>query len=448
MVINNLKAIKNAVSPTHVSNAELFEAVKGFSIDSRSIRKGEAFIAVCGVHCDGHKYIKQAIDKGASLIIGQEHLKLSKVPYLKVNDSYQALSSIVRFIRNKAKPYVFAITGSVGKTTTKEMLAFLLEDKYKVLKNYQTENNILGVAKTMFSLGDHEIIALELGTNSPGEIEDLTSAICPDVGIITFIKPVHLEKLRTLKGVFNEKISLFSSNPRMKAVLNYDDIYLRKANIKRQVYYFGKNKKSDTYARLKSSNYQSSTFIVQDKFRLILKTPFSSFIYNALAAIQAARILKLPLKGLIEKLNNFNAFGDLRMRIKEMPKYILLNDTYNANPYSLGEAFKMVKKLPGQKIAVLGDMFELGEKACFYHKSLAKGVIKAGFDYCLLMGELTLHLKRELKSLGYRSVYHFSSHKDVVNFIKSKSKKTKYTVFLKGSRLMKLEKVFNLLSKT
>ena len=154
-MINDFLTLKKLLKPDKIYNLYFFKPVKGFSLDTRTLKKEQAYIALKGEHKDGHDYIAEAVRKGASLIIAQKYIAVPhKVPFFIVGDSYLALAKCARYVRKYKNPFVYAITGSVGKTTTKEMLAFCLRDKFKVLKNNKTENNILGVAKTIFALND------------------------------------------------------------------------------------------------------------------------------------------------------------------------------------------------------------------------------------------------------------------------------------------------------
>jgi UDP-N-acetylmuramoyl-tripeptide--D-alanyl-D-alanine ligase len=446
MLISDFTYLKRLLGPRKVFNLYHFKPIQSFSIDSRNIKEGEAFIALAGKHNDGHNFINEAAKNGAALIIAQKDITdKPNIPFFLVDDTYEALRKIASYVRKRKRPFVYAITGSVGKTTTKEMLGFLLEDKFKVLKNYKTENNILGVGKTIFSLSDEEIMILELGTNQPGEIKALSEISYPDVGVITFIKPVHLEGLKSLRGIFEEKISLLKVNPKIQAVLNRDDSYLRKVNFCKRIHWFGKGCRNETYARLLKRTPRESIFLVQGKYKLALSTPFDGFIYNVLAAMTAAKLKNLPLRELVEKMNCFNNFLPQRMQIQETDDFIFINDAYNANPYSFKETLKIVKRYPLKKIAIIGDMLELGEKTIFYHQQLAKDIMRSRFDYVLTLGDCTPYLNEKLNNFGHKGVFHFSSHKEIASFIKKKAKK-RYVVFLKGSRKIELEKVISFLN--
>ena len=451
MIISDFKVLEKILKPEKIYNLYHFKSLKGFSLDSRSIARGEAFVAIKGKHHNGHSFIKRAIAKGASFIVAERYIATKpKVPFFIVRNSYQALRSIVAYIRRKKNPFVFGITGSLGKTTTKEMLSFLISPYFKVLKNKGTENNLLGVAKTCFSLRDEEIMILELGTSAKGEIESLAEIATPDVGIITFVKPVHLKGLESLRGVFDEKASLLKANPKMKAILNRDDPYLSKIGRSNKIYWFGKEKNNHLFARLIDRCGGNSTFLIQDKYELSLPSYCEAFISNALAAILGAKILGLPLKELVERIRDYRNFLPLRMQTQKHKGFSILNDAYNANPYSLQVAFKSLKKCPFKKIAVIGDMLELGKKSRYYHELLAGQVVKGKFDYCLTLGEYTQYLMKKLKGSGYRKAFHFPSHKAIAQFINKRigqsfKAKKRYLIFLKGSRKMELEKVIKYL---
>ena len=449
-LISDFRILEKIVEPKQELNMYHFKPIKGFSIDSRTIEEGCTYIAIKGKHHDGHKFIKQAITKGAVFVIAQKYIPTKrKVPFFIVDDSYKALGVVANYIREKKKPFVYGITGSVGKTTTKDILSFLLSGHHKVLKNKKTENNLLGVAKTILALQDEKIVVLELGTNAKGEINTLSQISRPDIGIITFIKPVHLEGLGSLKGIYKEKTSLFEVNSKIKAVLNRDDPYLAKVKNRNKVYWFGKKSSNDLWARLVKRDSGGSIFLIQNKYKLTLPEQYEGFITNSLAAILAARLLGIDLADLIERMNSFNNWPPMRMQSQELNGFSIINDAYNANPYSIATALAGLKRSRLRKIAVLGDMLELGDKTIHYHRLLASSIIKNGFDYCLTLGEYSWYLYDQLKRGGYRKAHHFTSHKAIAQFINKRAgglkARKRYLIFLKGSRKMELEKVIDYL---
>lgn len=451
VLISDFKILERLVKPFQIYNIYHFKPIDEFCIDSRCIKRGQAYIAIKGKHHDGHKFIQEAVKKGAALVIAQKYIPIKpKVPFFIVEDTYRALSSIATYIRKIKKPFVYAITGSMGKTTTKEMLSFLLEPQFQVLKNEKTENNILGVAKTIFSLKDEKALILELGTNAKGEIKSLAKMCLPDVGIIIFIKPVHLEGLGSLSEIRDEKLSLLGVNSKMKVILNRDDSFLSKVKTKHKVYWFGKAKNNYIFARLIRREEKNSVFLVQEKHELKVASYLEPFISNILAAVSAASLAGLPLKDLVEKMNQFKGFLPMRMQMQKVKGFSILNDAYNANPHSFHSIFKALENYPFKKIAVVADMLELGQKSIYYHQQLAPWLIKGDFDYCLTFGDYSSYLARKLQKLGYKGAFHFSSHKAIAGFINerigtSAKLKKRYLIFLKGSRKMELEKVIRYL---
>lgn len=442
----SFSTLMKLLKPTKVINKEYFFAPAKFSIDSRIIKKNAGFIALKGRFFDGHDFIKEAYEKGSKLIISEKELDLFKKIkgcVFLVKDSYKALEKIVKYIRKKKNPLVIAITGSVGKTTTKEMLAYLLEERFNLLKNKDTENNFLGVSKTFLNLEDEEVVIVELGTNFKGEIKTLSSLSLPEIGIITFIKPVHLEGLCNLKGVFEEKISLIKTSSVKKAILNRSDSWLKKVNIKKQLFWFGKTKNAHLYAKLLKISFNSSHFLINDKYHLKLSTPFSFYIFNALAALLCAQVVGLDLKESIERLAEFKNFLPLRMQKIKKKNILFINDSYNSNPFALKEAIKSLRIFPLPKIAVLGDMAELGKKSKYFHTHLADFLLKSNFEYILTLGNFSSLLTQHLKEKGFKRAYQFDSHKKIACFLKKIVDKKRYLIFVKGSRNMEMEKVID-----
>jgi len=449
MVISDFKLLERIFKPIKIHNLYHFRPVSGFSLDSRSLKKKNVFFALCGKHYDGHDFIKDAVDRGAGFIVSQKYIPLKKkVPFFIVDNSYEAIARAITYIRKVKKPFIYGITGSVGKTTTKEMLSFLIEPYSSICKSNKTENNILGLAKTFFSLKNEKTLILEFGTNNPGEIDLLSKISRPDIGIITSIKPVHLQGFGNLSGIFKEKISLLKSNPKMKAILNYDDFYLSQVRHNGGVYWFGKGKKCHSFARLLRRDNHNSVFLIQDKYEFSLPTHQEIFITNILAAILGASFLGISIDKSISRLTSFRGFPAMRMEAKKIKGFSILNDAYNANPYSFSEAFRVLGGFALQKIAVVGDMLELGKKSDYYHKQLANKILRADLKYCLIYGTKARITFQELRKMGYRKAYYFEKHKDIAEFINRKAGKNKerYLIFLKGSRMMKLEKILDFLS--
>lgn len=426
--------------------------IHGYSIDSRTIKKGEAFIAIKGDNFDGHKFIGQAIKKGASCIIASSKAKVkipARVAFIKVADTQKALGDIARSLRVKYNIPVIAISGSVGKTTAKEMLAWVLSAKFKVLSNEGTKNNHIGMPLTLCSLNkNHNLAVLELGTNHFGEIENLSRICLPNIGIITNIGPAHLEHFGNLRGVFKEKYTLIKNlKEPCLAVLNADDSHLRKSILS-----FKPNPFTISFGIRNSADFSASgirygrkgiEFLVNGKHKFILNTAGANNIYNALIAISLARSFGLSYKTIIQRLACFSfPRGRLNSRVLNNVRFI--DDTYNSNPLSLGQALEALKKIPAKrKIFVMGDMLELGRRFGAFHR-------EAGFnaaricDIFITVGKLSALAAKQAAACGMsaENIFHFDSAGEAAGILRKKVFLKKGDVILaKGSRAMKIEEV-------
>lgn len=447
MRISSFKTIERIISPYAIYNLYHFKPLRGFSLDSRTIKDKEIFIALKGKHKDGHDFIVQAAKKGAGAIIAARFVKtVPPVPQFIVSDSYSALKKIILFLRRRHQNIkVIAVTGSLGKTTTKEILSFLLSPKRKILKNQGTENNLLGVAKTIFSYKKHDLIIFELGINQKKELADLAQIVKPDIAIITCISPVHLEGLGSIEEITKEKVSLLERNPRAKAVLNAADKNLSRIKLKNRIYWFGTSKKAQLWFRLKKRSSSKVYFKVMGKYDLILPAYLEHFVDNCLAASLAAHILGLSYQKSIERLNSFGGFPPMRMEKKRLKNYLILNDAYNASPGSFQKALSVLKQFNLPKIVVAADMLELGSKTDYYHRELAFQIFQSGCCCCLTFGDHIQKTNNQLRNLKQKNVFHFASHEAIADFIKKKFRNKKCLIFLKGSRKMKLERVLKFL---
>ncbi|MCK9604548.1 MAG: UDP-N-acetylmuramoyl-tripeptide--D-alanyl-D-alanine ligase, partial [Candidatus Omnitrophica bacterium] len=312
-------------------------SIKGISIDSRVIKRGEAFIALKGNNFDGHNFIHQAIGKKASCILYEAGVigqKPKGIVFIKVRDTTKALGDIARFHRKKFTIPVIAVTGSNGKTTTKEMIAWALSGKYKVLKNIGTKNNHIGLPMALLGL-DHSYDAavLEVGTNHFGEVEYLAKICLANIGVITNIGPAHLEYFKSLNGVFREKSTLtkYLRQPSV-AILNADDSLLKKGSAaKKDQVVFGvgiKNKSDFTASNIKDLAGKME-FLVNQKYKFTLKTLGYYNIYNALIAITVARLFGMEYNRIVKRLSGFR-FPENRLKLVRFNNIQFIDDTYNS----------------------------------------------------------------------------------------------------------------------
>jgi UDP-N-acetylmuramoyl-tripeptide--D-alanyl-D-alanine ligase len=442
--------------------AQIIEAVQGtlvqgpakasvgaVCIDSRTVKKGELFIAVKGEIFDGHDFIDQVIAKGARVLVVHKPVKVKdpRVSIIRVKDTIRALGDIARFHRLRFKVPVIALTGSAGKTTTKEMIAAVLSRKYKVLKNAGTQNNHIGVPMTLLKLkAAHRIVVLECGTNQPGDIVWLADVARPDVAVFTNIGESHLERLKTVGGVFKEKWALTSfMGKKDQVIINADDAFLsrqaRKKNIPRVITY-GMSAKADRKAsdvNIDAGRYLN--FKVEGK-KFELNSCGINNVYNALAAISCAVTFKVPMRESALALRSFE-FPQGRGQIVHLGRGWLINDTYNANPVSMRSALQTLQAIEtrGQRIFVAADMLELGSRSRALHQAMGQVIAGAGIEILVtvgrwagLMGHQAMRRNKKMQVFACRDVE--SAQKCL-----AKSFHNGDAVLIKGSRRMRMEQV-------
>lgn len=445
--------------------------IEGISIDSRTVKKGDCFIAVKGNNFDGHDFIPDVIRKGASCIIkdgrsfnyAQCGLKCSgqalrqssgqaeEAAVIEVDDTIKALGCIARYQRRKMNKPVIAVTGSAGKTTVKDMIFGVLSKRFNVLSNEGTKNNHIGVPLTLMRLmPEHDIAVLELGTNHPGEIEYLAKICEPNLGVITNVGPSHLEYFTDLTGVLKEKTSLLNNlkAPRI-AVLNADDELLSKRIFKesnKQVLFgFGVKGKGDFCASgIKSACGKLSFYVNDSKKKITLNTLGTNNVNNALAAVAAARIMGLEYDDISSALSSFD-FPLRRLNFIVLNKVNFIDDTYNSNPLSLKQALDALDScnVRGRKIFVMGDMLELGCEKESYHSQA--GQLAAGVcDVFITVGKLSNYAACAAKSCGLpdKAIFSCDSTSQARQILYNKvSPNEKDVVLIKGSRGMRMEEI-------
>lgn len=441
--------------------------IRGVSIDSRTIKGEELFIAIKGEHFDGYSFIREAIRKGVKAIIIPDSpdrqrgvpprqrcqlLNKKKVAYIKVADTRRALADLARFHRQRFNIPIIAVAGSTGKTTIKDMLAWVLSSRAKVLRNPGTENNAIGISLALLKLDiSYDIVILELGTNHFGEIAYLVNIAQPNLGIITNIRPAHLEYLRNLAGVYKEKVTLLKKlKPPKIVILNADESRLRrlKNDKKNFILTYGIKNKCNFYARvIKLTSRKTLEFIVNSKqgSKIRLNTVGYANIYNALAVIAAARLFGCSYKSISQRLARF-VFPGGRLRWVKLNGISFIDDTYNANPASLSEALSALSRLrvKGRRIFVMGDMLELGKSAEGFHRQAGVQIARI-CDIFIGVGKLTQLTAHWAHRSGLSKDCVFTcqdSRQAASLLLKTIKPNHRDLILVKGSRLMKMEEVF------
>ena len=433
---------------------KLSEKLGAISTDSRKIKPHEVFLALKGNNFDGHSYVNAVIKLGvAGLIV--ENIPGCLIPkeiiVIQVKDTTLALGKIARFQRKKMDLPVIAVTGSNGKTTTKEMLAWILSAKGQVLKNEGTENNQVGLPQTLLRLTSGDNFAVvEMGTNHFGEIDYLAKIAAANIGVITNIGLSHIEFLKDLNGVLKEKSALLDNlvKPGL-AVLCSDDKMLKRLilnqDIKENVFTYGINEKSDFNASSIKFCNGKLEFKVNFKHDFVLSTIGHHNIYNALAAITVGRLLGLDYSKIAERLANFE-FPKGRLNLIKFKGLNFIDDTYNSNPLSLEVALAALNTLKclGKKVLVMGDMLELGNQKELLHRQIARSITNT-CDIFVAVGNLAALTAQEAQGLGLENKNIFccanvQAARDLL--YKKLSLSLADIILVKGSRSMKMEEVF------
>lgn len=427
-------------------------------IDSRKCENGCVFIATKGERVDGHSFIGQVWDNGALAVICEDVPAEVKGNYIHVKDSFQALKDIAEFYRSQLSVKIVGIAGSVGKTSTKEMVSAVLSEKFSVQKTAGNFNNEVGVPLTIFTIDEsHEVAVVEMGISDFGEMSRLSKIVKPDVCVMTNIGPCHLEQLGDLDGVLKAKSEIFESmNPAGYVVLNGDDEKLRtitKVNDKTPRY-FGLNDKNDVYAKdiiskeLLGSKCQICT--KDGNFEAEVPLPGRHHILNALAATEVGLIMNMSLEEISKGIGSVKATQG-RSNIIETKDYILIDDCYNANPKSMMAALDLLSQADGLRVAILGDMFELGDNEDALHGEVGKYVSKANPNLLICVGKLSANIYDNAEVSNGKKVYFESLDEameglnELLKDLCTNSLCNKPAVLIKASHGMHFEKIVEML---
>jgi len=427
-----------------------FKTIYSVVINSREIKKNSLFIAIKGERFDGHDFVKQAVKNGAvAVVIDRKHINRYDdiaVPLITVKNTILALGDIARIWRKKLNAKIIGITGSTGKTSVKEMVAGLLNEKYSLNKTYANNNNEIGVPLTILNTNEkHQVLVAELGTNHFGEIPYTAEILSPDYALITNIGCSHLEFLNSKYGVWKEKSFLFDETIRNhgKVFLNYDDPIIRQKHYRLgKKVTFGFRGKVDLEGKIKSYSEDGKPEIEikhgKKKFSFIAPLYGEQNAKNLLASFAVVLELGLNHNEITKGLKKLKAPAG-RLEVQHYKKSILVDDTYNANPDSAKAAIELVGRIKSfsRKILILGDMLELGTESTKLHQSLKGVIIKNRIDEVYTIGSKMKYLHKEL--IGKKIIAkHFAKRNMLLKFIKDLDSKDS-VILVKGSRGMKME---------
>ena len=439
----SLSRIAEILSAKHIGENI---TVRGISTDTRNIKGGELFLALKGPNFDGHNFVENAIAKGAVACLVEDEVNANNVVLTK--DTHQALGLLANAWRKEFKNPVFAITGSNGKTTVKEMIASILNTTQSVMATHGNLNNDIGVPLTLFRLNDgYDAAVIEMGANHSSEIKYLTNIALPDIAIITNIGEAHLEGFGSIENTAEAKGEIFQGLVKSgTAVINADDDfynYFQGITAKYNVVSFGIKNKADVSCEY-DSNSKGSVLKVTTPIgecSVNLKLLGKHNVMNALAAIAASVAANIPLDQVIEGLEALEPVSG-RLQMKQgISNSRVIDDTYNANPTSLHAAINVLHDFSGKRFLALGDMGELGEDADVLHIKAGSYAKENGVDSLYSLGNLAARAAKEFGGNGFC----YDKHEDMINALRGELSQ-EVTLLVKGSRSMHMESVVNALT--
>lgn len=410
------------------------------STDTRKLKKGDVYLPLRGENYDGHNFIDKALEVGARGYFTQDKFKINKDAdfVLLVKNSLVAYLKLANYIRNKINPKVIAITGSSGKTTTKEMLFSVFSTSFKTHKTMLNHNNEIGLCETFFNMpNDTQVLILEMGMRNLGEIELLSNYSEPDLGIITNIGSAHVERLGTLKNIAIAKCEIASN-------LKKDGLFIGplSKNLQENLKYDGKKIFTD-FSQVTNVNIQMglSEFTYKNQnYKLNIEGEYN--IQNALLVIEAAKSFDISEENIKKGLEDFKPI-EKRWEISEVKGLTFVNDSYNANPESMMavlKTFLSVYKNP--LVLVLGNMAELGKDEIAYHKKIGEFLSSYEGVKLLTVGNLAKYILRNSTLEGVEFETNFECAKYILNNIEKGS-----TILLKASRAMKFEEIIEMVGR-
>ena len=458
LTLENITKVCNGIY--HGPQEKLQEEVTAITTDSRKVEKGGLFVPVVGERVDAHRFIPQVMEAGALATLSERTLEGADHPYIQVGSSLQAVKDIAEFYLEQLDIPVVGITGSVGKTSTKEVIASVLKEKYRTLKTQGNFNNELGLPLTVFRLRDEdEIAVLEMGISDFGEMTRLAKIAKPDTCVITNIGTCHLENLGDRDGVLKAKTEIFQYVKR-NIVLNGDDDKLstvKEYNGMQPVFFGNGEKASVTCENVESRGLKGMSCDICLKGKMAENGEFQTFhvdipmpgrhmVSNALAAAAVGRLYGLnaeQIKNGIESLEPVSG----RFNMIETDKFMIVDDCYNANPMSMKASLDVLQDGAGRRVAILGDMGELGTNEAELHREVGEHAGKCRIDVLICTGALCKNMaKAAAEANPSLEVIYEPDRESLLAHLKKYVQKED-TILVKASHFMKFEEVVEALQK-
>lgn len=398
--------------------------IEGFSIDSRECNN-KVFIALRGKRLDSHKFINSNLK--ASVVISEKEIYLDDIPVIKVANNYDTLYYLNKYFVSKYNTPVIAITGSNGKTTLKELIALILNNKYKVLKNTGNNNNIIGLFNTLKNLDDsYDLCVLEMGMNHKDELSKLSLMTNPTKAFITNIGSAHIGNFKNKKEIFKAKMEI-TDGLKGDLIVNGDDKYLKKVNS----FHCGLNIKNNLMAyniRL-YENLLCFNIYIDNEYLVNFKIPSIDYIPLLLEAIKCGLDYHINILDILNIISDFEPINQ-RLNAQKINNYTLIDDSYNASYESVKCGLNLLKRIKREKIIILGDMLELGKYSKKYHKKLNKILNNIDNKEVLTIGKYTKYIHSK----------HFTNLNDIIDYLDNINLDNKF-IYIKGSHKVGLFKI-------
>ena len=450
MQVLNISDIVEATGGTLLYGSADTE-IKSVTTDSRKVGDNALFVPIIGDR-DGHDFIPSTIKNGVKAVVIHKDVEInSDVCVIKVPDTLKALGDIARFYKEKYNILTVSITGSVGKTTTKDIVYSALNQGVCTMKTQKNFNNHIGVPLTVFDIEkEHKIAVIEMGMSHFGEIDYLSSIVNPDIAIITNIGMSHIENLGSQEGIFKSKMEITNRFKKGNTlIVNGDDKFLSKTKGMGEydVIYYGKdNPDNDVYAKdIKDFGLYGTEFVAvvnNREYPVKVTIPGAHNVYNALAAICAAKVCGIDIKTAIEGIKN-TKLTENRLEVEEVRGMTLIKDYYNAAPDSIRAALSLMPTAKAKRlVAILGDVLEMGDHAKDAHYALGKSVVDNGIDMLITAGENAKYIADGAKDLGFKNAHSFMTTDEACEFVKGALCEGD-AVLIKASHGMHFEKIYN-----
>lgn len=417
------------------------ETINECFVDSKKVKEGGCFFGIKGDKTDGSLYYKQAFDNGANVCVISKIYDLDLKGYddktvIVSNDVKKCLQDLAKYKRKLFKGTVIGITGSVGKTSTKDILSNILSENFKVLKTMGNENSQVGLPLTILRLKDEDVMVLEMGMSRKGEIHNLSELAKPDVAVITNVLDSHIGNLGTKENILKAKLEIIDAMESGTLIINNDNNMLKNITLDKEnkvrITTYGIENKSNVMANNIKEGIKT-TFDIEDITGLEIKG-CTALIYNVLAAYLVSKLLGVS-RAMIKKGINEYQGEKHRLEIINLDDNVtIIDDAYNASYDSVALALEYMKNFSGRKIAVLGDILELGKESKKVHRKIGKLVTQSGIDYLVTIGKYSKYIKKEAQKNGMkrRNVKHFKNEVKGRRYVKSLIKKND-VLLIKGS---------------